>query len=913
MTSIPLKALIGRLTPVARRAFEDAASRAQSRTHHEIEIEHVFVSLLDQTDNALTAALHALGVDTARLERGLEQTLDSFRSGNTRNPVFSVWLPKWLERAWLIASAGQGESNLSSLDLLLALVSDDSLRSAISASAPLLLKLDTPKLEEAYGKLRQHGGEGGTGGVAAGAMGTTADYTAPDAPAAVKPIAGGQRSTPALDKYTIDLTAQARAGKIDPVLGRETEIRQMTDILLRRRQNNPILTGEPGVGKTAVVEGMALKIIAEEVPPALIGISLRTLDLGLLQAGASVKGEFENRLRQVIDEVKASPIPIILFIDEAHTMIGAGASAGAGDAANLLKPALARGELRTVAATTWKEYKKYFEKDAALARRFQVVKIEEPSPEAAEQMVRGVAQMLSSYHKVDILEEAVRAAVHLSSRYIAGRQLPDKAISVLDTSCARIALSKAGRPGPVEDVEVLIGNIDRELAALAREEGHEERIAGLKVRRGELETDLARLNAAWEEQNKLVAEIDAIRAETVKNKPEGKDAKASAKGKKSVSSLQAKRDELRVLQKAMPLAFECVDENVIADVISSWTGIPLGRMVSNELQQVRDLAKLLAGRVIGQDHALEQIAERVQIAKANLEDPGKPKGVFLLTGPSGVGKTETAIALAEALYGGERSLININMSEYQEAHTVSGLKGSPPGYVGYGEGGVLTEAVRRKPYSVVLLDEVEKAHPDVLELFFQVFDKGRLEDAEGQEIDFKNTVIILTSNVGGDLVMRAVEYGVSDPQEESETEGEGNEEKKPVETRPPTSEDLVEILRPTLQKSFKPAFLGRLTIVPFFPISDDVLRLIIKLKLDKVKARIAANHDCAVDFPEKLVEFLASRCNDVDSGARDAETLITRTVLAKISRALLERAPGSKPIKKIAVVVGQDDLKVKIS
>ena len=896
MSSIPLKALVGRLTPVSRRALEEAANRALARTHHEIEIEHVMLALLDQTDNAFTAALHALGADTTRLERSLEQALDSFRSGNTRNPVFSVWLPKWMERAWLIASAGRGEGNLSSLDLLLALMTDDALRSALQSSAPSLLKFDASKLDEAYAKLRQHGGEGSTAGASA-SLAPSAESDAPEIPAS--PVAG-KRGTPGLDKYTIDLTAQARAGKIDPVLEREDEIRQMTDILLRRRQNNPILTGEPGVGKTAVVEGLARKIVAGEVPPALAGVSLRTLDLGLLQAGASVKGEFENRLRQVIDEVKASPVPVIIFIDEAHTMIGAGGGAGSSDAANLLKPALARGELRTIAATTWSEYKKYFEKDAALARRFQVIKVDEPSPESAVHMTRGVAQSLAAHHKVEILDEAVVSAVNLSSRYISGRQLPDKAISVLDTACARIALSQAGRPGPVEDVEVLIANIDRELGALSREEGHEERIAELEAKRAELETDLARLKAAWDEQTRLVAEIGAIKADAAQNseKPTGKEGAPAKKGKKNVSPLQAKRAELRALQKTLPLAFECVDENIISDVISGWTGIPLGRMVSNELQQVRELDKLLSERVIGQDHALEQISERVQIAKASLEDPGKPKGVFLLTGPSGVGKTETAIALAEALYGGERNLITINMSEYQEAHTVSGLKGSPPGYVGYGQGGVLTEAVRRKPYSVVLLDEVEKAHPDVLELFFQVFDKGRIEDAEGLEIDFKNTIIILTSNAGADLITRAIESGVTP------AEGEPS--------RDPTPDDLVEVMRPTLQKMFKPAFLGRLTIVPYLPISDEVLRKIIIQKLSRVEKRIAANHDCKVEFPESLVEFLANRCNDVDSGARDAEALITRTVLAKISNALLDRMSEGKAVKKISVAVKGSDLKVKI-
>ncbi|GHD57818.1 type VI secretion system ATPase TssH [Jeongeupia chitinilytica] len=876
----PLKALVAKLTPTARAAVEDAANRAVTRTHFEIEIEHVLLSLIDQTDNAFTAALRAGGVPLTQFERELDGTLEQFKRGNTRNPVLSSWLPRWLEKAWLIAGAEHGEQEISSLDLLLALLDDEGLRASINGAAAALAKLDRQALRQGYAALRRHGEEGGN----------AVSDSVPEASDPIVVPAAGKRGSPGLDKYTIDLTAQARAGKIDPVLGRDAEIRLMTDILMRRRQNNPILTGEPGVGKTAVVEGLALKIVRGEVPPALAGVTLRTLDLGLLQAGASVKGEFENRLRQVIDEVKASPVPIILFIDEAHTMIGAGGAAGQNDAANLLKPALARGELRTIAATTWAEYKKYFEKDAALARRFQVVKVDEPAPEIAVQMVRGIAEAMAGHHKVQILNEAVAAAVILSSRYIAGRQLPDKAISVLDTACARVALSRAGRPGPIEDVEALIGNVDRELATLETEEGHAERIAELKVQREGLSADLETLQQKWQAQQALVAEIDELRAAATSGgaKP--------AKGKK-ISPLQAKRNELRELHKTLPLAFECVDENVIADVISGWTGIPLGRMVSNELEQVQKLAGLLAERVIGQDHALEQIAERVQIAKANLDDPSKPKGVFMLVGPSGVGKTETALALAEALYGGERNLITINMSEYQEAHSVSGLKGSPPGYVGYGEGGVLTEAVRRKPYSVVLLDEVEKAHPDVLELFFQVFDKGVLEDSEGREVDFKNTIILLTSNAGTDLVMRAVEGGV--------TIGDEN--------RDPSADDLVEVLRPTLQKVFKPAFLGRLTIVPYFPVSDEVLQKIVALKLDKIRRRIEANHNAKVEFPAELVELITSRCFDVDSGARDADAILTRTVLAKISNELLGRLAAAKPVKKIAVSVKGDEIKVKLS
>nr|WP_199067022.1 type VI secretion system ATPase TssH [Chromobacterium sp. ASV5] len=877
--SVSLKSLIDRLTPTARQSIEQAASRALSRTHFEIEIEHALLAMLDQDNNALLAALRALGADLPRIERELDAALEAFRSGNTRNPVLSGWLPKWLEKAWLLASAEHGENDVSTLDLLLALLSDDALRGALQSGAPTLARQDAARLSGAYAALRQHGGETSAG--------PTAEPQADgdDAPAPATPA---RPRGAALDKYTIDLTAQARAGKIDPILGRDGEIRQMIDILMRRRQNNPILTGEPGVGKTAVAEGLARKIALGEVPPALSGVTLRTLDLGLLQAGASVKGEFENRLRQVIDEVKASPVPIILFIDEAHTLIGAGGAAGQNDAANLLKPALARGELRTIAATTWAEYKKYFEKDAALARRFQVVKVEEPAPEIAVQMVRGLTEAMARHHQVDILNEAVASAVHLSSRYIAGRQLPDKAISVLDTACARVALSRAGKPGPIEDVTVLIENIDREIAALQREEGHAERIAELEARRAELERDLAALHEAWAAQQKLVEEIDALKAQKGEAKP--------AKGKK-ISPLQAKRQALRELQKTQPLAFECVDESVIADVIAGWTGIPLGRMVSNELEQVQKLAKLLAERVIGQDHALEQIAERVQIAKAGLEDPGKPKGVFLLVGPSGVGKTETALALAEALYGGERNLITINMSEYQEAHSVSGLKGSPPGYVGYGEGGVLTEAVRRKPYSVVLLDEVEKAHPDVLELFFQVFDKGVLEDSEGREVDFKNTIILLTSNAGSDLVMRACEHGVTVEDE----------------TRDPTPDDLVEILRGSLQKTFKPAFLGRLTIVPYFPISDEVLRAIVDLKLERIRQRIADNHGARVEFPAELGEKMAARCMDVDSGARNADAILTRTLLSQISNDLLSRMAAGKPVKKIAVSLKGEQVKVRLS
>jgi len=877
--TVPLKALIERLTPQARQSLEQAASRALSRTHFDVEIEHVLLAMLDQPGNAALSGLAAVGVSLAVVETALLQALDSFRSGNSRNPVLSAMLPKWLEAAWLSASATHGQQQVSTLDLLLSLGEDDALRAAVQPAVPVLFRLDLAALQQAYVSLRQHGGEPVSGG-------SSVDAAADSSSTATSAPVNGKRAA-AMDKYTIDLTAQARAGNIDPVLGRDAEIRLMIDILMRRRQNNPILTGEPGVGKTAVVEGLARRIVAGEVPPMLQGVVLRTLDLGLLQAGASVKGEFENRLRQVIDEVKASPVPVILFIDEAHTLIGAGGAAGQNDAANLLKPALARGELRTIAATTWAEYKKYFEKDAALARRFQVVKVEEPAPEVAVQMVRGLVDAMARHHGVEILDEAVRAAVHLSARYMTGRQLPDKAISVLDTACARVALSRAGKPGPLEDVMVLIANLEREMQALQREEGHAQRLTELQQQRDALQQDLASLQADWQAQQTLVAQIDSLRQQADK---------AGSKSKKP-SPLQTSRQALRALHQQQPLAFECVDEGVIADVIAAWTGIPLGHMVSNELQQVQQLAGLLSRRVIGQPHALDHIAEHVQIAKAGLEDPGKPKGVFMLVGPSGVGKTETALALAETLYGGERNLITINMSEYQEAHSVSGLKGSPPGYVGYGEGGVLTEAVRRKPYSVVLLDEVEKAHPDVLELFFQVFDKGVLEDSEGREVDFRNTIILLTSNAGSELVMRACEHGVT-------VDGE---------PRYPTADDLVEILRPTLQQVFKPAFLGRLAIVPYFPIGDEVLTQIVQLKLDRIQQRIIQQHGAQVQFPEGLATLLAARCLDVESGARNADAILTRTLLSRIAGDVLARMASGKPVKKVAVSLKSDVLKVRVS
>ena len=911
--TINLKSLIGKLDTPTRKAMESAANVALSRTHHEVDIEHVLLELLASSDGDLLRILKAYHVDAQRLQADLLDGLDHFRTGNTRNPVLSRNILRWLESAWLAASVNDGAERLGSGYLLLALVTDEDLQRLMASSCAALKKLPGDDLKDQLPAILRQSGHGKGTKKATSVTGQGDESSEDDDGAQVGHAHG--KNTPNLDKYTIDLTALARAGKIDPVLGRDGEIRQMIDILLRRRQNNPILTGEPGVGKTAVVEGLALRIVEGDIPDVLANIALRTLDLGLLQAGASVKGEFENRLRSVIDEVKASLKPIILFIDEAHTLIGAGGSAGQNDAANLLKPALARGELRTIAATTWSEYKKYFEKDAALARRFQVVKIDEPSEDAAIQMLRGIANAMEAHHKIRILDEAVVEAVKLSSRYITGRQLPDKAISVLDTACARVGLSQASKPAAVEDVERLIQNIDREAAALRKEQdpAHDKRLADLAVRRQELEKDLATHQAAFVEQRQLVEEIIELRkqlseasageAKEIKEAKETKGKKTPAKNGVSAATdsplrkkLLAAEHKLHDLHKQQPLIYECVDGAGIADVISGWTGIPLGGMVADEIDTVRNLHALLEQRVVGQTHALELIARRIQIAKANLEDPGKPKGVFLLVGPSGVGKTETALALADTLYGGERNLITINMSEYQEAHTVSGLKGSPPGYVGYGEGGVLTEAVRRKPYSVVLLDEVEKAHPDVLELFFQVFDKGVLEDAEGREVDFKNTIIILTSNVGTDLIMGAVEHGVT-------VDGKN---------RAPTPEDLIELLRTRLQKAFKPAFLGRLSVIPYYPISDEIMRRIVGLKLDKVKARLLTNHGAVLKYDQGLIDLIVARCTEVDSGARDAEAIITNTVLTQISDQVLARMAEGQAVQAVDLKVRKDRLAVTV-
>ncbi|MFL6703339.1 MAG: type VI secretion system ATPase TssH, partial [Paraburkholderia graminis] len=862
-----------------RQAALLAANNCLARGHYEVDLEHLLLALLDEPASDVALVLRASRIDSHALRADIERELQRLKNGNTRTPVFSKHLIDLLEQAWLIASLDSQIGRIRSGHLLLALLSAPDLAQFAERMSPLLRDVPVTELKHNFDEL--------TAGSREVERANDAQNTEHDASdiAGSESVPGAPSKTPALDTYTSNLTQRAREGKIDPVIGREGEIRQTIDILMRRRQNNPIMTGEAGVGKTAVVEGLALRIAADDVPAPLKGVALHVLDMGLLQAGASVKGEFENRLKNVIDEVKKSPHPIILFIDEAHTIIGAGGQAGQNDAANLLKPALARGELRTIAATTWSEYKKYFEKDAALARRFQVVKIEEPSETLAAAMLRGMASLMEKHFNVRVLDDAITEAVRLSHRYISGRQLPDKAISVLDTACAKVALAHSSTPAAIDDTKKRLERIDAEIAALEREVAsgaqHDERLAQLRELREEDLKHLAADEARYDKERALVTEIVGLRSDIDAARVSSADAEQAQKAAQARETLALRVAELHALQGTQPMVPLQVDGHVVAEIVASWTGIPLGRMVKDEIQTVLNLQPLLAARVIGQDHALEAIAQRVRTASANLEDPNKPRGVFMFVGPSGVGKTETALALADVLYGGERKMVTINMSEYQEAHSVSGLKGSPPGYVGYGEGGVLTEAVRRNPYSVVLLDEVEKAHPDVLEMFFQVFDKGTMDDAEGREIDFRNTLIILTSNVGSQAIMQACLNKSADEL--------------------PDADALAETLRPQLYKAFKPAFLGRMKVVPYYPISDDVLAEIIELKLERIRRRIESNHKAVFEWDESLIDAVLARCTEVDSGARNVDHILNGTLLPEVAQQVLERIANGAAIERISV------------
>jgi len=878
--AIELKPLIGRLNDVCRRALESAAGLTALRSHYNVEIEHMLMGLLDRTDTEFAAILNKWGVDPARLSADLNRSLDRMKTGNARAPALSPDIVDMVKNAWLLASVEHGASRVRSGHLLWALLADDMLARRAREASAQLAQIEPDVLKRDYVAICGNAPEA-TQATSQAAGSEAAGTGAGD----VRP--GGSA---ALDQFTTDLTAQAKAGKIDPILGRDIEIRQMIDILTRRRQNNPILAGEAGVGKTAVVEGLALRIAAGDVPPALREVTLRTLDLGLLQAGAGVKGEFENRLKSVIDETKASAKPIILFIDEAHTLIGAGGAAGQNDAANLLKPALARGELRTIAATTWAEYKKYFEKDAALTRRFQPVKVEEPSEKMAVAMIRGLVDTLEHHHKVRIFDEAVSEAVRLSARYIPARQLPDKAVSLIDTACARVAMSQNSIPAPIDDRRRRISLIDTELKILEREMAggldHAARRDELTSERQQLTEELAKLEERWEAEKKIVAEMDEVRRkiETAAALQPGTDATTAEEGAANRAKLAELSTKLHSLQGEQPLIFPIVDGQAVAEIVESWTGIPAGRMQSDEIRTVLNLRAAMERRVIGQSHAMEAVAQAIHTSRAGLTDPRRPIGVFLFVGTSGVGKTETALSLAELLYGGEQNVTTINMAEFKEEHKVSLLMGSPPGYVGYGEGGVLTEAVRRRPYSVVLLDEMEKAHPGVQDVFYSVFDKGSMKDGEGRDIDFKNTVIIMTSNAGTDLITKLF----ADPETAPDAAG------------------LAEALRPELAKFFKPAFLGRLTLVPYFPLSDAIIKQIVVMQLERIRNRVRDSYRATFEWAPQLVDTIASRCTESTSGARNVENILTRTLLPELSAEVLARLADGESISSVRVGVNTD-------
>jgi type VI secretion system protein VasG len=874
MASLNLKSLVSKLNPICRQSLEGAAGLCLSRTNFNVEIEHWLTKLTERTDSDFESIAKEYDLNMSRFMADLQKTLDRFKTGNGKPPALSQNIVDLIREAWLIASVEFGDSYIRSGYLVLAMVGSEGLSRATLTCSTELEKISYESLKRSLAEICADSSENASvGRVSEGAA------------------AGGKRSgptkTPSLDQFTIDLTDRAKRGEIDPVLCRDDEIRQVIDILCRRRQNNPILTGEPGVGKSAVAEGFALRIAAGDVPPSLQNVTLRVLDLALLQAGAGVKGEFENRLKSVIEEVKSSATPIILFIDEAHTMIGAGGQAGQGDAANLLKPALARGELRTIAATTWAEYKKYFERDAALARRFQVVNVAEPSENSAVDMLRGLVKTLESHHKVRVLSEAVEDAVKLSSRYISGRQLPDKAISLLDTTCARIGLSQTSTPPEVEacvrklaQLETTIGILERENQAGSN---HADRINELRQESVQVTEEKAKLDQQWQTELNLVSRINELRSslQKIKSTSDGSLASGATEqdAKAIIDQIIKLETELKSVQGETPLVFACCDSSSVAATVAAWTGIPVGRMVSNEIRTVLNLKDKMEESVVGQSHAMAQIARSIQTSRAKLTDPSRPIGIFLLAGTSGVGKTETALTLAELLYGGEQNVTVINMSEFKEEHKVSLLMGSPPGYVGYGEGGILTEAVRRKPYSVLLLDEMEKAHPGVQDVFYQVFDKGHMKDGEGRDIDFKNTVIIMTSNAGTDLIKSLC----SDPD------------------TAPSPEALADSLHPELLKTFKPAFLGRVTTIPYFPLSDEIMRRIIRLKLGKVVRRVAENYGAKMDYSEGVVDAIAARCTEVDTGARNVDKILNKTLLPELSNEFLSALAEGKEFNRVAI------------
>ncbi|WP_257389092.1 type VI secretion system ATPase TssH [Tahibacter caeni] len=906
MSEISRTALFGKLNPLLYKGVESAAVFCKLRGNPYVELVHWLHQLLQNNDSDLHRIIRHYQLDAARLAADMVRALDRLPSGATAISDLSDHLQNAVERGWVYATLMFNQNQVRGATLLLGILKTPSLRTVLHAMSKEFQAIDPDKFANELTKVvagspeDQQSATDGSGLDASGGPGEVSG--------AMAPAQLGKQE--ALRKFAVDLTERARNGEIDPITGRDDEIRQIIDILMRRRQNNPLLTGEAGVGKTAVVEGFAVRIASGDVPPQLQEVSLLMLDIGLLQAGASMKGEFEQRLRQIIDEVQASPKPIILFIDEVHTLIGAGGAAGTGDAANLLKPALARGTLRTIGATTWSEYKKHIEKDPALTRRFQVVQVGEPDEDKAIAMVRGIVSILEKHHKITLLDEAVTAAVRLSHRYIPARQLPDKAVSLLDTACARVAVSQHTTPAELEDCTRRIEVLRTEQGIIEREDA-----VGLDVaeRRERCETQLAAelereqgLRARWEQENELATRLLDLRTRLRELAAAAKAAQESGGAETAPAAAitadgetvapapdrafllaehAAVQAELETLQGESPLILPAVDETAVASVVADWTGIPVGRMVRNEIAAVLQLVDTLDKRVVGQRHALELITKRIQTARARLDNPNKPIGVFMLVGPSGVGKTETALALAESLYGGEQNLITINMSEFQEAHTVSTLKGAPPGYVGYGEGGVLTEAVRRKPYSVVLLDEVEKAHSDVHELFFQVFDKGWMEDGEGRAIDFRNTIILLTSNVGTDLVMKLT----ADPE------------------LSPEPEALNKALREPLLQKFPPAFLGRLVTIPYYPLANDTLARIVRLQLGRIQKRIAEQHGIEFGYGEDAVQLVIKRCTEVESGGRMIDAILTHTVLPTVSREFLSCLADGRKLASIRLETAGDD------
>jgi type VI secretion system protein VasG len=888
------KALFGKLNKLALQSIESAMMFAKLRGNPYVELAHWLPEIVNNQDTDFYWILRYFELRPSRLTRDITASLEDLPRGSTAVTDFSAHIEELIKEAWLLASLSFGEHQIRTGHLVLAAFNTRSLRNAFVEISQEFEKI---KPENLAGNFK----------AIVGASAETTEAASPNlaqrTTARVPPGKAPSQGPAALDQFTMDLTEEARLGRLDPIVGRDSEIRLIVDILLRRKQNNPILTGEAGVGKTAIVEGFAQRIADGEVPESLRDVAVRRLDLGSLQAGASIKGEFENRLRQVVEEVQSSPRPIILFIDEAHALIGAGGAEGTGDAANLLKPALARGTLRTIAATTWSEYKRYVEKDTALTRRFQVVQVDEPNEAQAILMMRGIASAMERHHRVEIRDEALEASVTLSHRYISGRQLPDKAVSLLDTACARVAVSQHAVPALVEDSRRRIAALETELDIIERE-----RSIGIEAgtRRDEVANALASerqrlagLEADWEQQRSLVQRVRDLRAELrraalpIGPQDETPHVGGPAEGERRgrLEQLDKMQHELEQLQGEKPLVLADVDEQTIASVVSDWTGIPVRRMVRDDVETVIHLADILERRVIGQRHAHEIIAKRIQTSRAHLDNPNKPIGVFMLTGPSGVGKTETALALAEAMYGGEHNLITINMSEFQESHAVSTLKGAPPGYVGYGEGGVLTEAVRRKPYSVVLLDEVEKAHPDVHEIFLQVFDKGWMEDAEGREIDFKNTLFILTTNIGAEVIV----------------------DRCRGDHRRPPPDALSAAVRARLLEQFPASLLGRLIVIPYYPLTDEMLAEIVRLQLGRIQRRIEQNYEVPFTYSEDVVNLVRSRCIEIESGGRMIDAILTNTLLPAISRALLTRLSNRQPVRRIEVTVENGDFHYAIT